>query len=94
VRLKFRAVGSSSVLFTLTGILLSGIEDEDGNVTQGGLDDEYGLAGKGGRVAFQFTQGNLDIEPGAYEGEIEVTFGDNSIQSVYTPLKFQVRAQF
>lgn len=93
-RLKFRAVGSSATLFTLTGALLSGIEDESGNVTLSGVGEEYGLAGKGGRVAFQFSSGNLNVDPGSYEGEIEVTFGDGAIQTVYAPLKFQVRAQF
>lgn len=94
VRLKFRAVGSSATLFTLTGALLSGIEDSSGNVSLSGVGEEYGMAGKGGRVAFQFGPGNLNIEPGSYEGEIEVTFGDGAIQTVYAPLKFQLRAQF
>lgn len=93
-RLKFRSVGSTVTLFTLTGALLSGIEDASGNVTLSGVNEDYGIAGKGGRVAFQFSNGNLNIDPGAYEGEIEVTFGDGSIQTVYAPLKFQVRAQF
>ena len=76
VRLKFRAFGSTNILFTLTGAVLSGIEDASGNVTQAGVGEAYGLAGKGGRVAFQFNTGNLNVDPGAYEGEIEITFGD------------------
>lgn len=94
VKLKFRAVGSATTLFMLTGVLLGGIEDSSGNVTLAAPGEAYEMAGKGGRVAFQFASGNLNIDPGSYEGEIEVTFGDGAIQTVYTPLKFQVRAQF
>lgn len=93
-KLRFRAAGTTVVLFTLTGYLQSGIEDEDGNVTQAGPGQAYETPGKGGRVAFQFGAGNLDVPPGAYEGELEVTFGDTSVQTVYSPTKFVVRAQF
>ena len=94
VLLKFRATGSKTVLFTLTGYLQSGIEDENGNVSQAAVGETYEVPGSGGRVAFQFNSGNLDVAPGLYEGELEVTFSDSSIQTVYTVTKFQVRAQF
>ena len=94
VLLKFRAVGSSVILFTRPGALLAGIEDSSGVASQYGTGQAYALAGSGGRVAFQFVTGNLDIEPGMYEGELEVTFGDGSIQTIYAPLKFSVRKQF
>jgi len=94
VRLKFRAAGSTTVLFTLICYLQSGIEDENGNVSQQGVGETYAVPGSGGRVAFQFSAGNLDIPPGQYEGELEVTFNDSSIQTVYSVTKFQVRAQF
>lgn len=94
VLLKFRAAGSKTLLFTLTGYLQSGIEDENGNVTQQGVGQAYAVPGSGGRVAFQFNSGNLDVPPGQYEGELEVTFNDSSIQTVYSVTKFQVRAQF
>lgn len=93
-RLKFRASGTDTVLFTLTGYLQSGIEDANGNVTQAAVGEAYEVPGSGGRVAFQFLAGNLDVEPGAYEGELEVTFADSSIQTVFSPTKFTVRAQF
>lgn len=32
--------------------------------------------------------------PGSYEGEIEITFPDGQIQTVYDTLKFQMRADF
>jgi hypothetical protein len=36
----------------------------------------------------------LSGTPGSYEGEIEVTFPDGQIQTVYDTLKFQMRAEF
>jgi hypothetical protein len=36
----------------------------------------------------------LQGQPGDYEGEIEITFADNTIQSVYDILKFKVREDF
>lgn len=36
----------------------------------------------------------LQGEPGDYEGEIEVTFADTTVQTVYDLLKFKVRGDF
>jgi hypothetical protein len=36
----------------------------------------------------------LQGEPGDYEGEIEITFADNTVQTVYDLLKFKVREDF
>lgn len=36
----------------------------------------------------------LQGEPGDYEGEIEITFADGQIQTVYDLLKFKVREDF
>ena len=94
VRLKFRASGTTVTLFTLTGYLQSGIEDANGNVTLSLSGQAYAVPGSGGRAAFQFLTGQLNVDPGSYEGEVEVTFSDSGIQTVYTPLKFQIRAQF
>ena len=96
VLLKFREAGASVILFTLTGVLLSGIENESGTVIQNLPGDTYEVPGSGGIVAFAFQTGNLDIDPGVYEGELEVTFGapNAGIQTVYSVSKFQVRAQF
>lgn len=49
--------------------------------------------GVGGEVSFNFPGTTLNVEPGAYEGEIEVNFGGEK-QTVYEVLKFSVRAQF
>lgn len=49
--------------------------------------------GAAGEVSFNFPGNTLNVEPGAYEGEIEVNFGGEK-QTVYEVLKFSVRAQF
>lgn len=46
-----------------------------------------------GVVRFGFYNNELDVEPGAYEGEVEVDF-DGDTQTVYEILKFTVRAEF
>ena len=94
VYLKFRAEGTTTVLFTLLGNVQSGILDSTGNITQAGTGQTYAVAGSGGLVAFQFGTGNLLVDPGLYEGEIEVTFSTGAVQTVYAPVKFSVRAQF
>lgn len=49
--------------------------------------------GTGGQVRFNFGPGVLDVEPGPYEGEVEVDF-DGQTLTVYEVLKFNVRSQF
>jgi hypothetical protein len=46
-----------------------------------------------GKVMFNFSSGVLDVDPGLYEGEIEINF-NGDIQTVYDPLKFRVRQEF
>jgi hypothetical protein len=53
----------------------------------------YKTDGVDGRILFNFPGDTLDIEPGAYEGEIELDFAGEK-QTVYDVLKFSVRAQF
>ena len=36
----------------------------------------------------------LQGDPGDYEGEVEITFSDNQIQTVYDVLKFKIREDF
>jgi len=52
--------------------------------------------GAAGIVAFYWTSQPtaLDGPPGEYEGEIEITFSDGSIQTVYDLLKFKLRSEF
>ena len=47
-----------------------------------------------GVAIFAFASGNLDIDPGNYEGEIEAAFDDGRIESVYETLDFFVREDF
>lgn len=49
--------------------------------------------GATGIVRFNFANGELDVEPGSYEGEVELDF-EGQIQTVYDVLKFNVRSQF
>ena len=49
--------------------------------------------GSTGQVRFNFGAGVLDVEPGPYEGEVEVDF-EGQTQTVYEVLKFNVRSQF
>lgn len=50
--------------------------------------------GSDGVVVFGFPVGALNIDPGPYEAEVEIDFGENEVQTVYDVLKFTVRAQF
>lgn len=55
------------------------------------------LDGTAGVVVFLWGDTTLDVEPGDYEGEVEVTFSDGTgggVQTVYDPLKFKVRKEF
>jgi hypothetical protein len=49
--------------------------------------------GSTGIVRFNFANGELNVDPGLYEGEVEIDF-DGQIQTVYDVLKFNVRSQF
>ncbi|WP_225784663.1 phage baseplate upper protein [Xenophilus sp. Marseille-Q4582] len=52
------------------------------------------LNGPAGIVVFDWGPSTLDVAPGAYEGQIEVTFADGGRQTVYDILKFAVRGEF
>jgi hypothetical protein len=91
VRLKFKPWGEDAVLFTLNGELLPGTLQADlqtPDLTQ------YPINGSGGRVRFGFIQGNLNLPPGRYLGEVEVTYGPGSVYTAFAPLEFQLREQF
>jgi hypothetical protein len=49
--------------------------------------------GTTGQIRFNFPNGVLDVEPGLYEGEVEIDF-DGQTQTVYEVLKFNIRPQF
>ncbi len=47
-----------------------------------------------GQVIFPWQEGDLELPPGLYEGEIEVVFPTGVHQTVYEPLQFVVREDF
>lgn len=48
----------------------------------------------GGVVVFSWNSNTLATADGQYEGEVQITFSDNTIQTAYSLLKFVVRADF
>lgn len=47
-----------------------------------------------GVAIFVFADGDLDIDPGSYEGEIEINFSDGSVESIYELIEFFIREDF
>jgi hypothetical protein len=39
-------------------------------------------------------QGDLDLDAGDYEGEVEIELQDGSIETIFTPLQFTIREEF
>ena len=50
--------------------------------------------GANGVCVFAMTAASLSGDPGNYEGEIQITFSNGDIQTVYDPLRFRVREDF
>lgn len=91
-RLKFREEGTDTVLVTIEGGLLTGRELEDGTID---LAAPYDTAGSGGRCLFNFPVGSLNgLEPGNYEGEVELTLAGGATSTAYEILKFKIRGDF
>lgn len=38
--------------------------------------------------------GDLDREPGDYEGEVQIQLQDGTIETIFTPLQFTIREEF
>lgn len=79
VVVKFREVGSETIKATLACTKLI----TTGNATPGAA----------GRVQALWPAGALDTA-GSFEGEIEISFADGTVQTVYDKLKFKVREEF
>jgi hypothetical protein len=47
-----------------------------------------------GICVFTFSGANLEVDAGRYEGEIEVSFADANIETVYETVQFIVRDDF
>ena len=91
VLLKFRETGSTTIKSTITGSLIAGYTDENNNTVY--TPAPYDEDGGGGGVVFSWDSDDLDTA-GSYEGEVEVTFPNNRIQTVYDVVRFQIREQF
>lgn len=90
VNVKLRESGSTAIKATMLCGLLMGKVLDDGSVDYA---SPWNVPGAGGRVYMDWEPGALD-NAGDYEGEIEITFPDGTIQTVYDLLKFKVREQF
>ncbi|WP_017879731.1 hypothetical protein [Janthinobacterium sp. CG3] len=88
--LKLRKVGVRDIKATLACGKLAGVLTSSGNIDYTGI---YAAPGVGGRAFMDWTPGALDTE-GEYEGEIEITFADGGIHTIFDTLKFKVRAQY
>lgn len=71
--MRFRALGTTTLLDTLVGVVLNAAN---------------------GELVFSWGPTTLNVEPGDYEGEVEVTFSNGARQTVYELLKFKVREDF
>lgn len=89
-RLKIRMVDGTAIKESIVGALLPGKTEANGTIT---TTAPYDVAGFGGRVGFAWTPTALDTA-GEMLGEVEVTFADLTIQSVFEVLRFKVREQF
>lgn len=47
-----------------------------------------------GIAIFTFGAGNLDVDEGYYEGEIEITYSNSTVETIYEVLDFHVRGDF
>lgn len=91
VRMFFKELGSTDILFTLTGYHIAGRIKEDGTED---LSEPYNVPGPGGRCQFVWRPGDLDIPAGIYAGEIEIEDENGDKHTVYDVLKFKVREDF
>ena len=53
-----------------------------------------GVDASKGEVVFVFSAGQLDLDPGDYEGEVEVVYADSSRETVYEIIPFVLREDF
>ena len=74
IKVKFRALGSSSVLDTMTCTKVAPYT--------------------AGACYMPWNADTLDVSAGTYEGEIELTYTDGGILTLFDRLKFKVRADF
>lgn len=91
VVVKLREAGVTAIKAEMLCGLLMGKVQEDGITVD--YASPWNTPGAGGRVYMDWEPGALS-NAGDYEGEIEITFSDGTVQTVYDLLKFKVREQF
>ena len=74
VKVKFRALGTTSILDTMTCVKVAPF-------TNGACFMPWGVD-------------TLDVAAGTYEGEIELSYTDGAILTLFDRLKFKVRSDF
>lgn len=72
-QVKFREVGTTTVLSTISCSIVDGVN---------------------GIIQFDFSGGALNVEPGSYEGEVQLSFSGGGVQTLFDVLKFRVRDEF
>ncbi len=85
VTMAFALSGSTTALFTLTGVKQTGELLFDNTV-----DTTVSPAGRGGRVLFTFGAGDLDLDPAYYVGEFSIDY-DGDVETVPDQLKFSLK---
>lgn len=91
VVMKFKSEDDDTVLFQLDGELLPGTLQADLILADM---SQFPVPGSGGRVRFPFLQGSLNLPPGRYVGEIEVSFGGGNVLTAFKRLRFLLREGF
>lgn len=87
VRFKMRKLGDTTLVADIVCNVLAGLTDEDGTVD---YTPPYDAAGVGGRVRVDWAAGDL-ANSGRYEAELEITYADGTVQTVYDKISITVR---
>ena len=90
VCMKLRKTGTANLIDTIICTAIPGLENSSGSVE---FDAPYDQPGVGGRVLVAWNTNSLSVA-GVIEGEVEVTFIDESIQTAFNVIKMYVRPQF
>jgi hypothetical protein len=90
VRLKMRPMGQTALKANVICSKLSGLTADDGTIDHSA---PYDVPGVGGRIRVDWGQEDLDT-PGRFEAEIEITFSDGSIQTIYDRIPIEIRKDF
>jgi hypothetical protein len=87
VLFKMRKLGETVLKSEVSCTILSGLLLEDGTVD---YTTPYDVAGIGGRIRVDWDADDLDAS-GRYEAEIEITYNDGTVQTVYDKISITIR---